>query len=517
MATLVGLDVGTQAVRAIAVRTDGTKLADRSVRIDTHHPAPGQAEQDAEQWWSAALAVLRALMEAPGVEPDDVTALSYGCTSCTVVALDRAGRPLRPALLWMDERATREAREITETGSPVLRYSGGVVSPQWMLPKVRWLMAHEPETFERAHRIVEQTDFFTHRLTGRWTLGYNNLVAKWNYANPTGGWPAGFLEAAGVADATAKWPAEILPLGAPLGPILPEVARATGLPGEAQVLQGGIDSHLAMIGTSVVRPGELAIVMGSSTVVIGQADRPIFADNWGPYPDAVIEGAYTLGGGQSTTGAIVQWLLHSIAGVAGTGAAATLEQLESEAASLPPGSEGLVVLDYFAGNRTPWKDPDARGVVVGLTLRHGLAHVLRAVHEGISYGTRLIIANLVAHDYAVRRLVASGGGARSELGMRILADVLGEPIELASEPESTALGAAIVAGVGVGAYGSYEEAVEALVRVQRRVEPRTANKEAYDFYFEQYVGSYQALRKLMHEVARFEERRASSAPAPRLN
>ena len=516
MSTLVGLDVGTRAVRALVVRTDGTILADRSVGLDTTHPGPGRAEQDPRQWWDAAVTALRAVMAAPGVDPAEVVALSYACTSCTVVALDRHGQPLRPALLWMDERAAHEAREVTDTASPVLRYSGGVVSPQWMLPKLKWLMTHEAETYARAHRIVEQTDFFTFHLTGRWTLGYNNLVAKWNYANPCGGWPAGFLDAAGVAEAASKWPTEVLALGAPLGRIRPEVAAATGLPPGTQVLQGGIDSHVAMIGTSVIRPGELAIVMGSSTVVIGQSDRPVFADNWGPYPDAVVPGTYTLGGGQSTTGAIVHWLVHSIAGADDDTAAATLERLETQAAELPPGSEGLVALDHFAGNRTPWKDPDARGVIWGLTLRHGPGHLLRAIYEATAYGTRLIIANLVDHDYTVRRLVASGGGARSMLAISILADVLGEPIELTAEPESTALGAAIVAGVGARAYGSYEEAIASLVRFGRRVEPHASNKEVHDFYFGQYVATYESLRQLMHEVARFEEGRASSASASRL-
>ncbi len=515
MATLVGLDVGTQAVRALAVRTDGTKLAESVVPLDTQYPAPGRAEQDAEQWWDSAVAALRAVMASPGVDPGDVRALSYACTSCTVIALDRRGRPLRPALLWMDERAAREAREVTETRSPVLRYSGGVVSPQWMLPKLKWLMTHEPRTYAHAHRIVEQTDFFTYRLTGRWTLGYGNLVAKWNYANPCGGWPPGFLEAAGVANASVKWPTEILPLGSPVGRLLTAAAASTGLPRRTLVVQGGIDCHVAMLGTSVVQPGELAMIMGSSTVAMGQAEEPVFANNWGPYPDAIIPGLYTLGGGQSTTGAIVQWLLRTITPAEGAEPAETLAQLESEAATLPPGSEGLVALDYFAGNRTPWKDPDARGLVWGLTLRHGRAHLLRAFYEAISYGSRLIVNDLVHNGYAFRRVVASGGGSRSRLGIEILADVLGEPIELTAEPESTSLGAAIVAGVGAGVFDSYEQAIAALVRPGGVVEPRAANKEVYDFYFGQYVATYQSLKDLMRNVARFEERRASSAPARR--
>lgn len=513
MTTLVGLDVGTQAVRALVVRSDGTRLAERTAPLVTEHTGPGRVEQDAGQWWDAAISVLRAAVTDPQVDAADIAGLSYACTSCTLVALDLGGRPLRPALLWMDERAWAEAAEVTATKSPVLRYSGSVVSPQWMLPKVKWLMAHEPEIVARAHRIVEQTDFFTYRLTGRWTLGYNNLVAKWNYAKPCGGWPAGFLSSIGLDGVRAKWPTEILPLGAPLGPILPAVAEATALPLGTPVFQGGIDSHVAMLGTSVTQPGELAVVMGSSTVLIGQSLTPIFADNWGPYPDAVVPGAFTLGGGQTTTGALVHWLLYSIARTDTRTSSVLLDELEVAAALVPPGSDGLLALDFFAGNRTPYKDPEARGLLVGLSLRHGLPHLLRALYEAIAYGSRNILQNLTDHDYEVRRLVASGGGARSELAVAILADVLGQPIELAAEPESTALGAAIVAGTGAGVFRSYREAADALVRIRGSVEPRRANKEVYDFYFGQYVQGYESIKDVMHEIVRFEERRASPVPA----
>jgi FGGY-family pentulose kinase len=511
---VIGLDVGTQAVRAIAVGEDGTLLAQSSAPLDTSYPAPAQAEQDANQWWRAACSVLEAVTASPAIRGHRIVALGYACTSCTVVALDQAGEPIRPALLWMDERATREARQVTETASPVLRYSGGIVSPQWMLPKLKWIMTHEPDVYARAYRIVEQTDYFTYHLTGRWTLGYGNLVAKWNYANPCGGWPEGFLEQAGVAPAISKWPSEILPLGTPIGAIRSEVADAVGLPRGTLVTQGGVDSHIAMMGSSVIRPGELAVVMGSSTIVIGQADWPVFADNWGPYPDAVVPGAYTLGGGQSTTGAVIRWLVRSIGGAGAVDAATQLERLEAEARAIEPGSEGLVALDYFGGARTPRKDPDARGVIVGLTLRHELPHLLRAFYEAIAYGARHIVGNLVEHGYQVNRVAASGGGSRSELAVQILADVLRQPIALTEEPESTALGAAIVAGVGAGLFESYETAIAALVHVRRTVEPQDANREVYDFYFDQYLKAYASLEQLMHDVARFRERRASPAAVP---
>src|SRR5665213_1794578 len=187
--------------------------------------------------------------------------------------------------MWMDERATNEADEITATGSPVLRYCGGIVSPEWMLPKLKWLMCHEPSTYARAYRVVEQTDFFTYRLSGRWTLGYGNLVAKWNYANPVGGWPPGFLRSIGLEAAREKWPEAILPVAARLGPLRADVAAATGLSPRTLVIQGGVDSHAGMVGVGAVDDGDVGLVLGTSTVLHAQSNRPVFADIWGPYPD----------------------------------------------------------------------------------------------------------------------------------------------------------------------------------------------------------------------------------------
>jgi FGGY-family pentulose kinase len=505
---LIALDVGTQGVRACVFAADGTRVAERTEAYPTSFPRHAQAEQDPEDWWRAAVAALREVARAPGVDRERLVALSYACTSCTVVALDGAGRALRPAILWMDERAAAEADAITATGDPVLRYSGGKVSPQWMLPKTLWLMRHEPEVFARAFRIVEQTDFFTHRLTGEWTLSHNNLVAKWNYARPLGGWPAGFLERAGVAAARARWPERFLHVGTPIGPLREDVAAATGLP-RLTVVQGGIDSHAGMVGASVVEPGELAVIMGTSTVVMGQSDRPVFADNWGPYPDALIPGTFTLGGGQTTTGSIFQWLLGDIAGVSRDALGETLARLDAQARALPPGSGGLVALDYFQGNRTPRKDPRARGALVGLTLWHGLPHVLRAFHEAIAFGTRHIFENLESHGFAIRRVVAGGGGARSGLAVQILADACGRPVQRVLEPEITAAGAAIWAALGAGLFPDHRAAVAAMVRTGETITPCAAHRADYDFYFARYLAAYDRLRPLVHEVVDFEARRAA--------
>ena len=190
---LLGIDLGTQGVRGALFDLDGQMVATAARSYATSHPRPMWAEQDPEAWWQATLAIMRETVARAGVPPTAVRALSYDCASCNVVALDAAGRPLRPALLWMDERAHEAAATLTQLGSPHFRYCGGILSPQWMLPKALWLKQHEPDTYAGAAWLVEATDLLTHRLTGEWTASLDNATAKWNYVRALGGLPVEVL------------------------------------------------------------------------------------------------------------------------------------------------------------------------------------------------------------------------------------------------------------------------------------------------------------------------------------
>jgi FGGY-family pentulose kinase len=509
---LLGIDLGTQGVRCALFDLEGRLAATATRPYGTSHPRPMWVEQDPEAWWDATVAALGATVRRAGVPPAAIRALSYDCASCTVVALDDAGRPLRPALLWMDERAHEEAATLTRLGSPHFRYCGGSLSPQWMLPKALWLKRREPETYARAARLVEATDLLTHRLTGQWTASRDNATAKWNYVGALGGWPLDVLAAAGLEDLPAKWPRRVLPVGSAVGPLDRAVADATGLTPATLVAQGGVDAHAGMIGLGAVEPGDLALIVGSSTCHMALTTAPIFADIWGPYPDAVAPDTFLLEGGQTATGSIVQWLLR-LAGRAGEapGAADALEALEAEARQLAPGADGLLVLDHFQGNRTPHKDPHARGVLVGLTLGHSRAHLLRGVYEGVAFGTRQVLENMAAHGFALRRLFAGGGGARSALWMQVHADVLGQPIHLAESPEPMALGAAIWAGLAAGCFRDPREAIARMARVRDVVRPVAATRATYDFYYAQYLEAYRCLRDLEHRLVAHE----AGALAPR--
>ncbi len=432
---VLGIDTGSQSVRAGIFTLTGKLLGAATHPCETFFPRVTWAEQDAAEWWKALRITVPAALAQAGLRGEDLAALSVDGTSCTVVCCGRDGSLLRPAIMWMDQRAFSEARRVSLTQDPVLQYVSGHESPEWMIPKALWLKANEPETYEAAELIVEGTDWLTFRLTGEWTASLCNATAKWNYARPAGGYPVSLLDTLKASELLGKWPEQVLPLGAPAGTLSPLAAAELGLKAGTPVGRGGIDAYCATLGSGVTVPGRMAMVMGSSTCHMALSDEAIFGSHvWGPYPDALLEGTWILEGGQTATGSIVQWLVDNFAGRETADALRQGEDrfahLDAQAAAIPPGAEGLVVLDYWQGNRTPLRDPLARGAIWGLSLRHTLPHVYRAVLEGTAMGSRHIIEDLAEAGFTVEGIYACGGGARSDLWLQIHADVTGIPLYL---------------------------------------------------------------------------------------
>jgi FGGY-family pentulose kinase len=495
---VLGIDVGTQSLRAALVDLKGRTVAFAVAPIATAYPRPAWAEQQPLDWWRAAQQAVRQALAEGGVDPARVIGIGLDCTACTVVACRAGGGPLRPALLWMDQRAFREADLLSGTGDPILRYVSGRVSPEWMLPKALWLKRNEPEVFDRADRIVECIDWMMFHLTGEWTLSLNHVAVKWNYARPDGGWPVELLRAVDLSDLLEKWPSRIVPLGKGEGRLNDAAARDLGLPAGTPVAQGGIDAYLGMLGLGATNDGDVAVIVGSSTCHLAQSRDGVFGSGAaGCYPDATVEGLYTIEAGQTATGSILDWYRRHFAGV---------EQLEAErrgvhvfqvldelAAAVPPGSEGLVVRDDWQGNRSPYKNPQARGAIAGLSLAHGPGHVFRAIYEATACGTRHILEDAAAHGLKVERVFLGGGGAKSALWLQIHADILKKPVRLARESEACALGSAMAAAVAAGCYQDFDEAARAMVAIERLVEPAAGTAGAYDELFGKYVELYARL------------------------
>jgi FGGY-family pentulose kinase len=505
MPYVLGLDAGTQSLRAIIADLSGKIVASASCSYPIHFPHVSWAEQQAEDWWTAARKIVPEALASAGLTGADIAGISIDGTACTVVACKRDGTPLRPVILWMDQRAHAQAVRVTETKDPVLQYVSWQESPEWMIPKALWLRENEPAVYEQADLIIECVDWLMFRLTGNWTASLNNVTAKWNYATPAGGWPDSLLATLDLTEIKDKWPDTVLPMGARAGELTAAAAADLGLQAGTPVAEGGIDAYCGMLGLGVVRPNTMALVMGTSTCHEALCSEALFNSHvWGPFPDALLPGTWVLEGGQTATGAIVTWLADNFG---------FREQLEAEergcdrfavldekAAAVPPGAEGLTLLDYWQGNRTPVRDPLARGAVWGLSLKHGIGHLLRAVYEGTAMGSRHIQEDLKQAGFEAEAVYACGGGTRSALWLQIHADSSGIPIYLTEEPEATALGTAILAATGAGFFDDPAQAADEMVKVCREIQPDPTMKDYYDKQFDRYLRTYPALKDLMHEA-----------------
>ncbi len=498
----MGIDVGTQSARVGVCAADGALLSSASSSYETVYPRPGWAEQDPRHWWKGIGEASRACLAKASIDPERIDGISFDATSATVVMVDKTGEPLGPAILWMDQRAVAEAEEIARTAHPVLRYVGGQDSAEWMVPKAMWLKRNEPELFSKSWRVLEATDWIGYQLTGEWAASLCNATCKANYVSAEGGWRKDFFSALAVPELPDKWPSRIVPIGARLGSLTDDAAAALGLRGGIPVAEGGIDAHVGLLGLNALESSRMGLIVGSSTVTFVLHDRPVYSPHfWGPYPDAILEGTWLIEGGQTSSGSIINWLVENMAMAGGAASSAAkqalLERLEREAEDVAPGSGGLVMLDYWQGNRTPRRDSRAKGVFFGLTLAHDHRHLMRAAYEGIVFGTRHIIDTLREDGIPVRTAAAGGGGVKSRIWLQLTADVCGIPIDVPRSADACGVvGSAVAAACGAGHFRTLREAASAMVRTERTVVPG-ADPGAYAESYARYLELYENTKGLL--------------------
>jgi ribulokinase len=487
---VIGVDAGTESMRAGVFDLNGAVIAEGVTPITTRFPQPGWAEQSPEEWWQALGSSVRQAVSSAGIRPDQIVGLAADTTCCTVVALDAQGRSLRPAIIWMDMRAAAQAARIATLDDPALKVNNagrGPISAEWMIPKSLWMAEHQPDLFERADYICDCQDYINFHLTGRMVANITSASTRWHYDSRTG-YATSLLDKLNLQALLDRWPLEVLPLGEVIGGLTPAAATHLGLPAGIPVAQGGSDAFIGMIGMGVVQPNRLAMITGSSHNHLGFTDTEVHgAGFWGTYPDAVIPGLHAIEGGQTSTGSIINWFKKLI------DPAITYDDLNAQASTLPPGSEGLVVLDHFQGNRTPYTDPNSRGAITGLTLRHGPAHIFRAMMEGVAFGTELILETMGAAGFIPEDVVVCGGSTKSDLWMQIHADVSGLPLKLTAIPNAPMLGSAILAAFGSGHYDSIQSAASQMVQIARTIEPDQSRHAAYAEPYQAYKALYPAL------------------------
>jgi ribulose kinase len=494
---LLGLDLGTEGARVGAYTEDGVSLGSVHRPYATTFPRAGWAEQDPETWWAAVVDAARTLLASDACRAaGPVLALASATTASTVAVLDAAGRPLRPAILWMDSRASAQAARTAGLAQrhPVLAWSGGSDASEWLLPKAVWLKENEPATYARAARVVEALDYLTFRLTGRWVGSQMNAVCKYNYDGLRGAFPVELYADLGVADLVERLPDQILPVGSVAGPLTREAAEEFGIAAGAPVVVGGIDAHVSLLSCGAAE-GVVSLVSGTSSAVIAEVDEPTeTAEIWGPYPHALRTTKWLVEGGQVSSGSVLTWAGEGIMGVS----RADLPALVEGASRVEAGAHGLLALDTFMGNRTPYRDPRLRGAVVGLTLGTTREELYRAFVEAVACGTRGVVDSFERAGVGCGRLVLSGGIEKNPLWQQVTVDVLGREAEIVDGDNLTLRACAVIGATGAGLVAGLDEGAAAYAPRTRTLTPDAGRHELYRQTYADYVGLMQALTPLMH-------------------
>ena len=497
MGLLLGLDLGTEGARVGAFTEDGTALGSVHRPYATTFPRAGWAEQDPEAWWAAVVDATRTLLATDACRAaGPVVAVASATTASTVAVLDADGRPLRPAILWMDSRASAQAARTAGLAArhPVLAWSGGSDASEWLLPKAVWLKENEPATWARAARVVEALDYLTFRLTGRWVGSQMNAVCKYNYDGLRGAFPVELYADLGVADLVQRLPDQILPVGAVAGPLSPEAAALLGLAPGAPVVVGGIDAHVSLLSCGASED-VVSLVSGTSSAIIAEVDEPTATTEiWGPYPHALRTTRWLVEGGQVTSGSVLKWTGEGIMGVARE----DLPALVEGASRVEAGAHGLLALDTFMGNRTPHRDARLRGALVGLTLGTTREELYRAAVEAVACGTRAVVDSFERAGVACGRLVFSGGIEKNPLWQQVSVDVLGREAEIVEGDNLTLRACAVIGAVGAGLVADLDEGAAAYAPRTRTLTPDAGRHALYRQTYADYVGLMQALTPLMH-------------------
>lgn len=496
-AIFIGVDVGTSGTKAIAMNTEGTLLASALKEYPLHSPKPNWAEQDPADWRKAALAALAEL--AAKVDANEVVAIGLTGQMHGSVFLDGDNNVLRNALLWCDQRTAAQCDAITEKAGGEAALVDMVANPAltgFTAPKILWLRDNEPELFEKTRKVLLPKDYIRWVLTGEYATDVADASGTLLFDVKNRCWHTGLMSLLGLD-------ADLMPRSYEgpevTGTLLPDIAAQTGLPAGIPVVAGGGDQAAGGVGCGIVRPGVVSSSLGTSGVVFAFADS-VCADPQGRVHTFchAVPGKWHVMGVMLSAGGALQWFRNTLCKEERDKAAETgrdaYEYITEAAGAVPPGAEGLLFLPYLTGERTPHKDPYAKGAFIGLSLRHDKSYMARAVLEGVAFGMRdsLDIMREMGVQLTVSR--ASGGGARSALWRQIMADTGRIAIARINVDEGPAYGAAILAGVGAGCYGTVEQACDAIIRETDRVQPDEDNARAYDAWLVEYRNAYASLK-----------------------
>ena len=494
---LLGIDIGTSACKVAVFSADGKVVSASTREYPVYYPEPGYAEQDCEEWWEAICKAVQDCLEtAPG---EDIAGIGVDGQSWSCIPVDGDGTALHRTPIWMDMRCADLCAEVNRTvgAERIFGIAKNPFQPTYTTPKILWFQKNRPEIYRRTAYFLQSNSYIIYRLTGAISQDKSQSYGLHVYDMAKGGYDSGLCEALGVDPARLPPVSECHQV---VGQVSRQAAQQTGLREGIPVVAGGLDAACGTLGAGVYQPGQTQEQGGQAGGMSICVDQPA-GDPRLILSNHVVPGLWLLQGGTVAGGASYEWVARAIgqyekyqAGQTGKSQMYLMDQL---AAAVPAGSEGLIFLPYLSGERSPIWDPDASGMFFGLSFSKQKGHFYRAVMEGAAYALRHNLEVAREAGVGVTQMNSIGGAAASPLWMQIKADITGIPMQAPKSDTATTLGAAILAGVGVGLYDSFAQAVEKTIRIEKSYQPNLQRKAAYDRYFELYLKLYQANKDIM--------------------
>lgn len=491
---VLGVDVGTSSTKGTLVALDGTILAAAVREHSVSRPAPGHVEMDAEIWWEEFVDIARELTATGAADvPAEVTAIGVSGMGPCVLLTDESGEPVRPAILYgVDTRAGDEIHHLTNVlgREEIVAHCGGMLTSQAAGPKVAWVARHEPEVYARARRLFMPASYLAFRLTGEYVLDHvsaSQSAPMYSLRHQT--WHPEWAERVGpgLELPELRWASEAA------GTVQSAITRLVpGLRAGIPVITGTIDAWAEAVSVDAASPGDLMLMYGTTTFLVATTVEPVASRTLWP-ASGVEPGAYALSGGMASSGAITGWLREL------TGSP-EFDELLVEAKASGPGANGLVMLPYFAGERSPIADPGARGVIAGLTLSHTRGDLYRAALEAAAFGVRHHLETLTAAELSLDRVVAVGGGARSDLWPQIVSDVTGLVQRIPRRVVGASYGGSMLA-----ARLAHGTDVSRWNPTDHEIVPDPARRERYDELYRLYRDLYPASYEITHALAAMQE------------
>jgi xylulokinase len=496
---LLGIDIGSSACKVAAFSVNGTVLAQDNVEYNIYYPQPGWAEQNPDEWWQAVCKAIKEILQSGRIKAEQIKGIGIDGQSWSAIPVDKKGKVLHNTPIWMDTRSKEICEEITGKVSEerLFEMSGNLLHPSYTLPKILWYKKHLPDVYSKIDKILQSNSFIAFRLTGVYYQDPSQGYGFNCYDIRNGRWDTVLCAELGVNPGFLP---EIVPCHQVIGTVTGEAAEETGLAVGTPVVAGGVDCACGTLGVGVINAGqtqEQGGQAGGMSICIDsyKPDKRLILSNH------VVPGRWLLQGGTVGGSGVIKWFEKEFCAaereLAARYSSSSYMEIDKEAETVKAGSDGLVFLPYMAGERSPIWDTSAKGVYFGIDFSKTRAHFARASMEGVAYSLKHNLDVAEGIGIKAETLCAMGGAANSQLWTQIKADVTGKRIIVTSSDTASALGAAILAGVGTGVYQDFPDAIKKTIKIRRKHYPDIGKHEAYQKGYKTYLSLYENLKSLM--------------------